>query len=182
MLFNLFGKTNKETAIIFTDKVFVSSSAKMNACLQLAKDQTNILFIAWFAETAKKFTEYFARHGFAGIEIVQASRFHIGKLADKIPVFLEHYPLHEKELALMQQWPSQTIMVYSSMDEPLFKELGSDKMIPLIKLLGMKESEAIEHSFVTQSIMKGQQKIASKVGAEQPAGSQAEWMRKNFVD
>ena len=67
------------------------------------------------------------------------------------------------------------------MDEPLFKHFGSDKMIPLIKLFGMKESEAIEHSYVTESIIKGQNKIAAKVMVEHPANSQAGWMEKNMT-
>jgi preprotein translocase subunit SecA len=66
------------------------------------------------------------------------------------------------------------------MDEPLFKHFGSDKMIPLIKLLGMKESESIEHSYVTESITKGQKKIADKVIVEQSANSQGEWMERNL--
>jgi preprotein translocase subunit SecA len=66
------------------------------------------------------------------------------------------------------------------MDEPLFKHFGSDKMIPLIKLLGMKGSESIEHSYVTESITKGQKKIADKVIVEQSAQSQGEWMERNL--
>ena len=72
------------------------------------------------------------------------------------------------------------MIVLSAMDEPLFKHFGSDKMIPIIKLFGMKESEAIEHSYVTESIIKGQNKIAIKVTGEQPANSQAEWMQLNM--
>jgi hypothetical protein len=50
------------------------------------------------------------------------------------------------------------------MDEPLFKQFGSEKMIGLIKLLGMKESEAIEHPLqVSKSIAKAQDKIATQV-------------------
>ena len=53
-------------------------------------------------------------------------------------------------------------------------------MIPLIKLMGMKESESIEHSYVTESIVKGQKKIADKVMVEQSANSQDEWMERNL--
>jgi len=81
---------------------------------------------------------------------------------------------------LVRDWQITNIPVYSAMDEPLFKHFGSDKMIPLIKLLGMKESKAIEHSYVTESIIKGQNKIAAKVLVEQTATSQAEWMKINM--
>jgi preprotein translocase subunit SecA len=66
------------------------------------------------------------------------------------------------------------------MDEPLFKHFGSEKLIPLMKMMGMKEDEVIEHSMVSKSIMKGQEKIAQQVSLEQTAGSQEEWMRKNI--
>ena len=53
-------------------------------------------------------------------------------------------------------------------------------MLPLMKLLGMKEDEAIEHALVTKSIIKGQAKIAAKVELEQSAQSQEEWLDRNF--
>jgi hypothetical protein len=88
-------------------------------------------------------------------------------------------PLHSKEFTLAKQFNLQKVIVYSTMDEALFKHFGSDKMLPLIKLLGIKEDEAIEHSFVSKSIIKGQDKIAYLVIAEQFAPSQGEWMAKN---
>ena len=101
-------------------------------------------------------------------------------LHNKTPVFTEHFPLHAKELALIEHWPPQQIIVYSAMDEALFLHFGSEKMLPLMKLLGMKDDEVIEHSFVTKSIIKGQEKIAAQVEIEQLANSQAEWMEKNI--
>ena len=44
----------------------------------------------------------------------------------------------------------------------------------------LKEDEAIEHSFVSKSIIKGQDKIAAKVNFEQSANSQADWMERNI--
>ncbi|MBK7308447.1 MAG: hypothetical protein IPI88_16550 [Chitinophagaceae bacterium] len=66
------------------------------------------------------------------------------------------------------------------MDEPLFKHFGSDKLIPLMKMMGMKEDEVIEHNMVSKSIIKGQEKIGEQVTLEQAAVSQEEWMRKNI--
>ncbi len=181
MLFNLFGKNEAENEErIFADKVFISSNAKMNACLQLAKDQPDWLFIAWFSQTAKTCRDYFIQNGLSELNLTEARLLHTAQLQNRTPVFLEHYPIHLKEIELVADWQQKNIVVFSSMDEPLFKHFGSDKMIPLIKLLGMKENEAIEHSYVTQSIIKGQQKIADKVIIEQSANSQAEWMERNL--
>ena len=180
MLSNLFGKKEgTETAAVFKDKVYIHSTGKMNACLQLAKENTSTIFIAWFPQTAATYKTFFAKHGIDATRIILTEE--IGNLVEDLQlVFVEHYPLPSKELELVSNWQLTNIPVYSAMDEPLFKHFGSDKMIPLIKLFGMKESEAIEHSYVTESIVKGQNKITNKVTAEQTAVSQAEWMIKNM--
>jgi preprotein translocase subunit SecA len=49
----------------------------------------------------------------------------------------------------------------------------------MMKMMGMKEDEVIEHSLVTKSIIKGQGKIAEQVNFEHSAISQADWMKKN---
>ena len=72
-------------------------------------------------------------------------------------------------------------MVFNSLDEALFKQFGSDKIISLMKMLGMKEEEAIEHELVSKSILKAQDKIALKVTTEMTANSQKEWIDKNLT-
>ncbi len=181
MLSSLFGKKEEgEGTNIFKDKVYIHSAAKMNACLHLATQSHKTFFIAWFELTAENFRSFFTNNGVDEAKVVMASAVDEQILRTHAPVFLEHFPLHAKELALVTSWQLNNIPVYSAMDEPLFKHFGSDKMVPLIKLLGMKEAQAIEHSYVTESIIKGQNKIADKVVVEHPATSQAEWMKINM--
>lgn len=181
MLFNLFGSKKKDKEDrTFKDRVYIGYEAKMNACALLAKEQPDTLFIAWFTDTAKQFKAFFIAQGLDENRITEARYIHATQLQKNTPVFVEHYPLPAKELNLVENWNIQNIVVYSAMDEPFFKYFGSDKMIPLIKMMGMEESESIEHSFVTESIIKGQQKIAEKVIVDQSAKSQAEWMEKNL--
>ncbi len=181
MSFSLFGK--KEDAAsehIFTDRTYMTSNAKVKACIALAKEQPDTLFICWFADTLRNFKSAFQLNGLEEHRVMDAKNTHSAMFAGKTPVFTEHYPLHAKELALIEHWNQPQIIVYSAMDEALFLHFGSEKMLPLMKLLGMKENEVIEHSFVTKSIIKGQDKIAAQVTMEQPANSQAEWMEKNI--
>lgn len=180
MLFNLFGKKDDAAGDqVFADRAYVSTAAKMNACAELAKKEPDHLFICWFPETAVRFREFFRQQGLDEDLVLETRHVHTSKLQDKKPIFVEHYPLHAKETELIKNWDKENILVFSALDEPLFKHFGSDKLIPMIKLLGMKEDEAIEHSMVTRSILKGQEKIAELVSLEQPANSQAEWMEKN---
>lgn len=75
---------------------------------------------------------------------------------------------------------TKNILVFSTMDEPIFKHFVAEKMLPFMKLLGMKEAEAIEHEMVSKSILRGEEKITKLVSLEQPANSRAEWMEKNI--
>ena len=64
MLSNLFGKKeDNETTAVFKDKVYIHSAGKMNACLQLAKTQPEIIFIAWFKETVETYNVFFLQNG-----------------------------------------------------------------------------------------------------------------------
>jgi hypothetical protein len=181
MLFNLFGnKDGDPGSQIFVDRAYVSTAAKMKACADLAKKEPGHLFICWFPETAATFKEFFGQHGLDEHLIVETRHLHSSKIQEKIPVFVEHYPLHAKEMELVKNWNKEKIIVFSALDEPLFRHFGSDKVIPMIKLLGMKEDEAIEHSMVSKSILKGQEKIAGMVTMEQSANSQAEWITRHI--
>ncbi len=180
MLFNLFGKKDGEDDNhIFTDRAFASTEAKIKAIVALAKQEPDYLFICWFDETMKLFKERFKQQELDEERIVIARYLNVSLLKTKTPVFTEHYPLHSKELELIKNWDAEKVIVYSALDEPLFKHFGSDKIIPMMKMMGMKEDEVIEHSLVTKSIIKGQGKIAEQVSSEHSAISQAEWMKKN---
>lgn len=181
MLFNLFGKKDANAdSHIFNDQAYISMAAKMNACAHLAKTTQQTLFICWFADTAKAFKDFFVQKGLSESFIIEAHHMHSSKISDKKPVFVEHYPLHEKEIELIKNWDEKNILVFSALDEPLFKYFGSDKIIPLLKMMGMREEEPVEHSMVTKSILNGQEKIAKLVSFEQAANSQEEWMEKNL--
>ncbi|HQW84382.1 MAG TPA: hypothetical protein PK987_07980 [Ferruginibacter sp.] len=181
MLFNLFGKKdNSSNTHVFIDKAYASTTAKMNACVQLAKKDPACLFICWFANTATVFKEQFKQQGLDENMITETHHLHHSKIQGKTPVFVEHYPLHEKEIELIKNWDLENIIVFSALDEPLFKHFGSDKILPFLKMMGMKEDDVIEHSMVTKSIINGQEKIAKLVTIEQSASSQATWIEKNL--
>ena len=181
MLFNLFGKKDEGADNhVFVDRAYITTVAKMNACAALARQEHDRLFICWFADTAVMFKDFFRQQGLDENMITETHHLHASKLLNKKPVFVEHYPLHSKELELIKNWQAEKIIVFSAMDEPLFKHFGSDKLIPLMKMMGMKEDEVIEHSMVSKSIIKGQEKIAGQVTLEQSAASQEEWMRINI--
>jgi hypothetical protein len=161
------------------DRVYVNAAAKENALIELAKTESDIIFVAWFADTLQHLKLLFAAQNITEERILLAGRIDARVKPSSI-VFVEHYPLHAQEKAFLEKCSQNSIIVFSAMDEPLFKYFGSDNMLPLVKLLGMKETEAIEHSYVTQAITRGQEKIAAQVMVDLSATSQAEWMSKHL--
>ena len=178
MLFNLFKKI--EPAVIFTDKIFISTEAKINACIALAKQEPDVLLIAWFADTVKEYQSIFARELLDKNKIVDVKHLHAGKINNYRPVFLEHFPLHIKEKELVKKWGLKKIDVYNSLQEPLFTQLGGENIIALMKQMGTKENEMMEHPLISKSIRNAQEKIAQKLNFEHSADSQKEWIEKNI--
>ncbi len=180
MAFKLFGRKEKDDhGSVFSDRIYMSMAAKMNACLVLAKTEPNSIFITWFPDTARKLKDHFNAHGSAGTHIMEAHHAHSALLLNKTVVFAEHHPLHAKEKNLVANWQQKEFIVFSSLDEPLFTRFGSEKIISLMQKMGVKEDEAIEHALVSKAILNAQQKIASSIMTEQSANSQADWMQKN---
>ncbi len=55
-----------------------------------------------------------------------------------------------------------TTRFYLSLEDPLMRIFGSDRLGGLMQKLGMKPGEAIEHSWVTKSIENAQRKVESR--------------------
>lgn len=181
MFGNLFGKKEQEDNVhLFKDRAYMTAEAKMKACATLAKENESVIFLAWFSDTANQFKKFFSENGLSEERITEVKYFTASQLQSYTPIFTEHYPIHSKEENLVANWKMKDILVYSALDEPLFKHFGSEKLIPLMKMMGMKENEVIEHSMVSKSILSGQKKIEEQVSFEQSASSQAEWMERNL--
>ena len=180
MGFKLFGRKEKgDQDSVFSDRIYMNTAAKMSACLALANAEPATVFITWFSDSAKKLKEYFTANGSTGMNIVEAHHGHSALMFNKTVVFAEHHPLHEKEKSLVANWEQKKFIVFSALDEPLFARFGSEKIVSMMKSLGMKEDEAIEHGMVSRAILNAQEKIARSVIMEQSANSQADWMTKN---
>lgn len=177
MFFNLFGKKEKKTT--FTDINYMSAKAKSEAVLRLAREEPDTIFLAWFADTAASYKQAFSREGIPESRVLETRQFHSAKAAGKKIVLLEHHPLRSKEDSLLKDLEEKSFTVYNSLDEPIFALFGSDRIIDLMKKMGMKEDEAVSHSLISKSVKNAQEKIEKKVTLEIPANSQKEWIGKN---
>lgn len=97
---------------------------------------------------------------------------------------MEHYPLPAKDdlilsLAAMVTNPIRFI-AWSSLDEPLMKVFGGDRITGMMKQLGMNENEIISHPFVAKAIRSAQEKIAKIVKVDSECRSSEEWFSMNI--
>jgi hypothetical protein len=180
MLFNLFGSKEDKNDRVFKDVVWIDTAAKNNALLNLYRQQPNTLFVAWFPDAARQLRSFLQAQGIEADCVVEARTLSSHKAAAHTLVFIEHYPLHQKEVDLAEELHLTKVDVYGALDEPIFVYFGSEKMLPLIKMLGFKATESIQHAYVTSSVIKAQEKMAAKVTVEQSAQSIADWLAKNL--
>lgn len=177
-MFNLFKK--KEPAIKIIDKVWMTEAAKEKAIIEEWKKDKNTVFIFWFDETLQRAESELSKATTEAATFFTAREVSSIRTASKPVIFVEHHPLAEKENILFKKLGLQEVKIWSALDEPLFQLFGGERIIQLMKQLGMKEEEAIEHSMISKSIHNAQEKIASKVSIEQSARSQKDWLLQNM--
>lgn len=174
-MFGLFKK--KEPTINVINKVWMSENAKWNGCLQLLKVNPNIQFVAWFDETYQKLNAFLEKNHYQHKVIMYRQA--ISSQSNHY-VFAEHYPLYSKEEELYKQLAMRTAIVLSSLDEPLFQQFGSNNIVSLLEKMGINADEVIEHSMISSSIKRAQEKIAAQVLVDNTASNQADWLQRNM--
>ena len=157
------------------DKIWVTEKAKFNACINFKKDNPDLLFVAWFEETKDNLQAYFKDHNI-DTEILLVDRLSLNH-HEKDFIFVEHHPLQAEEHRIADKFAKKEITVLSSLEDPIFRLFGGDRIIDLMKKMGINENEMLEHDMISNSIMKAQEKIAAKSTINAFARSQKEWLR-----
>jgi len=177
-MFNLFKK--KEGFVKVKDIIWMNSEAKWKGVADLWKKDETTIFVFWFDQSLREAQEVLSRQITGNINLITAREIRFQHVENKPVVFTEHYPLKKREEELFQNLRLEEVKILSSLDEPLFKRFGSDKIIQLMKQMGMGEEQSIEHNLITKAIHNAQEKMESKVSFEQSAYSQNDWLEKNL--
>lgn len=146
--------------------------------IRVAGKPEDVIFIGWFDETMEKAHTFFADKN--DIPLYQSRQANASISSKKKILFIEHHPDAERENELYKSIGLKNPEVWPSMDEAIFKSFGGERILGLMKQLGMQEEEAIEHKMISNSIKTAQKKIAKKIISDNYAFSQEEWMRKNL--
>jgi hypothetical protein len=180
-MFNWFKKKEKGPTLRGKDIIWISSAEKWHALPAFATQHQPVVLVCWFQETLEK-----AKQAFAAAEVnITPQLYHSfveSGLENKTLILLEHYPLPEKEAAILSSLAPKQIIVLSALDEPLFMYFGGERLMGLMEKMGMAPGETIEHSMITASIKRAQEKLSSKVLVDFSARSQEEWFRRSGIN
>jgi len=175
-MFELFSK--KEKPVPVTDLIWINDVAKKAGLVQLLKKKPGAVLCAWFDDTATENETYLQSKGLEHT-IHLYLQLHSRNTNGKEVIFLEHYPLYKKEQELFLSLQATSITILSSLEDPLLKQFGGDRISNLMKALGVDEEEPVSHKLITSSLLKAQQKLDKEITTELLASSADEWFKKN---
>lgn len=171
-MFGLFRKGESQKVV---DRVWLTSDAKWKACMAMHKANHACLFVAWFEESAQHLRELLG----TDVPVITVQEANRERISGKMLIMIEHYPLAETEQDFFRQLQVKEVPVLSALDEPLFMHFGGERLIEMMKKLGIQENEILGHSMISSSIRNAQKKIAALVRSEKKAASQQEWFALN---
>lgn len=172
-MFGLFGKSKPYKVL---DKVWISKAAKYAACAKMLQVNPDSLFITWFDETRDELKALLS----GTAPVYKADQLGTISAQGRMLMFAEHHPLLAKEEMVFETLGLKEIPVLSGLDEPIFRKFGGERLIDIMRKLGVDENEVLGHSMITKSIERAQRKLQEKVITEQSAKSQEEWFALNF--
>ncbi|MEI9944753.1 MAG: hypothetical protein WDN26_11090 [Chitinophagaceae bacterium] len=178
-MFNLFGK--KSGKIKIADIIWTSEEAKWNGIVEEWKKYPSLQIVCWFESTQQVLEERFAREITSNNFIYTVHHAHASQLKGKPLIFAEHYPLLKKEEELFGQWQLEKVTIHSALSEPLFLHFGGEKILQMMRQMGMREEESIKNELISKAISGAQEKIEKKVTTEMLAHSQKDWLEKNLT-
>jgi len=173
----LFFGSKKEQSIPVKNKVLFNKAAKWQVCKELFESNPETLFVAWFEDSAAELKAVLKGETENAVLLASRPGFHLRPGAKLI--FVERYPLKNREQEFFKTMRLSEVTCYCSLDDALMEYFGSKKIISLMEKLGMKENEIIESSMIDNSLERAQEELNKKILVERTAGSQKEWMERN---
>ena len=99
-------------------------------------------------------------------------------------IVAEHHPMHSRDQQLVDAAANLPCKVgltfYFSLDDPVLKHFGSDRIKALFERLGIDKNDCISHHLINTAMRTAQQKIEKEVGKDVPTHSATDWFKYNL--
>ncbi len=175
-MFNFFKKNKPSVAV--RDFCFISEEYKLKALTDLALQEPQTIFLCWFSNTQKLLASHFEMKNLGAERVLLLQGSNYLKIGHRKLIMTEHHPNLQVEEDFYAQMNLSTVDYYNSLSEPIFKKAGSERIIDIMKKMGVRDDEAIQHTMISKSIRNVQEKMASSLDGFINASSQEEWIRK----
>ena len=105
--------------------------------------------------------------------------------ASKLVIIVaEHHPMHSRDQEILNAAGmlscNTQLYFYFSLDDPVMKHFGTEKIKALFELLGIDKSECISHQLINTAVRTAQEKIEKQVGKDVPTHSAEDWFKYNL--
>lgn len=180
-----FGKKN---AFTLHDKVWKSQVAKWgNIENNYWQSSNNIYWVAFFPPAYQMLTQLFGEKQ----NIWLASALETSLETHKVDVqsiqgicMVEHHPFFSVEDNFLKKIYAlnpkiSDVYFYVSLEDPIFKKFGGERIISIFEKMGFAENEMIEHSLIQTSIQRAQKKLEIEVkgGEEERKKFLVDWQK-----
>ena len=179
MIFSTLFK-KKTPSVKITDRVWMNASGKWSGIIQQHNIDPETIFIYWFDDTRKQLHDNLAALNKSAM-LMNYRQVTAASVRRHQVIFVEHYPLAPKEMALYKELQLLEAIIFSSLQEPLLQLFGGDRIRSIMKTMGMEENESMEHPYISQSIQRAQEKIERKLIVEHSANNQQDWLDRNII-
>jgi hypothetical protein len=158
------------------DWIYLSDDAKVNALKKLLLQFPDAILIAWFKDSVKKYSELL------NVEIGYAMQFNASTAKGKTILMLERYPSKKRDYEFAERLQPEKIIYLSSLDDPLLKLTGGDRIKNVLVKMGALEDEVLTHPMISKSLANAQEKIQKKMVTDPEVNSAEQWFALNKMD
>lgn len=99
-------------------------------------------------------------------------------------ILTEHHPLKEKDDQIIHYVKNiskkYNVYIHSSLEEPLFKYFGSEKIIKTMRRIQADDNEPIESELITSSLNRARIRLKRIINNVDSIHSVEEWFRSNL--
>lgn len=190
----MFGLFKKKKAIKIRDVIWKNEAVKYLALIDAIGTLDKCIIVYFFDDTKQHFIDVLQHKSIAFDENANASSAISLIKYDKITsttainnrpiIFIEHHPSFSKEEniknSLLNEHGIEQIQFYSSLEDHLFQLFGAERILSLMEKMGYKDNEVIEHSMISNSIVRAQQKLDSEINYASDTKNRLDWFKINL--
>lgn len=192
-MFGLFN--NKKKEIVSNDFIWKNEIVKYNALIKHLQQMEKSVLIYYFEDTKAEAERYLtaAQMNFSTeansfvtkVWLLNADTLlHKSTIDNRTVFFAEHHPsyLQEKEIKthLFEKLGVHEVSFYTSFEDKLMQIFGSERILQVMERMGFKDDEAIQHSLISSSLEKAQQKVDAKISINSNTRLRKDWFEINI--